>query len=686
MTYKHTLRLGVSSFAIAAFSSFATAQTADTDEAIELLPIEVTDLPLLHPMALPNQSVVDPAAVNGAPAADLGDLLRRTPGITAGRMGGHALEVSIRGQSQNQIAVIDAGSVTYGGCPSRMDPPSSMAADYRADRIVVQRGYASVANGPGATGGAVILERDAPELDDAKRWSGQVSLGGTSNSRTIEATGRLTYNLGNGFYVQGGVSAGKADDYENGNGVSVRSGYEQKGGGLTFGYAGNGVELAFDYEREKIEDAKFAGAGMDGILVDNTIYRLRGGVDLDAGALTRIEGNLFLSEVDHIMDNYSLRGGGPMGMLAPTTSDTYGGKIEARFEFANTRAKVGIDHQSNNRMAVGYMGPIALIEARNPARQTAISWPDVTIAQTGLYVETETDLSEKTMLKFGLRYDHVRAKAGLVGVAPGAGGMSANGHYTAQYATTFNSPRTEDNFSGLVRLEHEINPGSTVFVGLSRAVRTADANERAMARMNWVGNPDISPEKHHQLDIGYTVERSNWNFAGSAYIDRVDDYILRDAFSVPGVTTYRNVSAQLAGLELAGAWEQDGLLLEGDMAYTRGKNLTDGRNLAQISPLNGSISLSYGRDEWRAGGRLNWAATQNNIDPARDPGKTKGWATLDVFGSYVLNDSAVLRVGVDNVTNKTYANHLSRSDVFNPALFQVDEPGRTFYVKLEARF
>lgn len=131
------------------------------------------------------------------------------------------------------------------------------------------------------------------------------------------------------------------------------------------------------------------------------------------------------------------------------------------------------------------MGPIAMIEARNPARQTAISWPDVTIAQTGLYVETETDLSEKTMLKFGLRYDHVRAKAGLVGVAPGAGGMPANGYYTAQYGTTFNSPRTEDNFSGLMRLEHELNPGSTVFVGLSRAVRTADANERAMARMNW---------------------------------------------------------------------------------------------------------------------------------------------------------------------------------------------------------
>jgi iron complex outermembrane recepter protein len=46
----------------------------------------------------------------------------------------------------------------------------------------------------------------------------------------------------------------------------------------------------------------------------------------------------------------------------------------------------------------------------------------------------------------------------------------------------------------------------------------------------------------------------------------------------------------------------------------------------------------------------------------------------------------MLRFGVDNVTNKTYANHLSRSDVFDPALFQVDEPGRTFYLKYEMTF
>jgi iron complex outermembrane recepter protein len=626
MTFKNSLRLGVSLLVLAAASNMASAQsTIETDIGpVELTPIDVKNQSLRPPAEGTAQTVIDPMGADVPPAADVGDLLRRTPGITGGRMGGHALEISIRGQSQNQISVIDSGSVTYGGCPNRMDPPSSVAAGYRADRIVVQRGYASVANGPGATGGAVILERDAPDLEETPRWSGTVSFGGTSNSETLDASGRVTFNMGNGFYLQGGAMAGKAGNYENGDGVAVRSGYQQKNAGLTFGYARNGVDLAFDYEKNRVDDALFAGAGMDGIYDANTIYRLRGGFDLDAGALRRIESNLFLSEVDHIMDNYSLRGSSMMGMVAPTTSDTFGGKVEAQFEFGQTRAKVGIDHQSNNRMAEGYMGPIAAIEARDPSRQIALSWPDVTIAQTGLYAETETDISDKTMVKFGLRYDRVRASSGLAAVAPTGGGMPANSYYTTQYGTTFDSPRTENNVSALVRLEHEFTPGNTFYFGLSRSVRTADANERAMARMNWVGNPDIAPEKHNQFDMGLIVERSNWNLAASAYVDRVNDYILRDAFSVSGVTTYRNVDAQLAGLELSGAWERDGWLISGDAAYTRGRNLSDDRNLAQIAPFNGKFTVSYGRDAWRGGARVNWAAIQNLIDPARDPGKTSG--------------------------------------------------------------
>jgi iron complex outermembrane receptor protein len=83
---------------------------------------------------------------------------------------------------------------------------------------------------------------------------------------------------------------------------------------------------------------------------------------------------------------------------------------------------------------------------------------------------------------------------------------------------------------------------------------------------------------------------------------------------------------------------------------------------------------------------VNFASSQTRIDPSRDPGVSAGWATLDVFGGYALSEKAMLFAGVDNVFDKAYSNHLSRSNVFDSTMTRVMEPGRTVYVKLEAKF
>ncbi len=686
MTIKSTMRLGAYSMLLSSLSGLALAQSVDNGEIVELAPIDV------EREATENGAtrvVIKPQGQSTAPVADAADLLRAAPGVSAGRMGGHGLEITIRGQQQNQLNVIDAGSFTFGACPNRMDPPTATAAIGRADRIVVERGYASVTHGAGGSGGTVILERDAPVLEDDKPYEFELSAGYASNTETRDLAAGVTIDMGRGFYLKGSAERRLGENYEDGSGNEIRGAYEQQSEGLTFGYAANGVDLALDIEHDKAKGILYPGAGMDSPSSETMVYRLRGGVDLDYGILRRIEGNLYRTEVDHVMDNYTLRPVGMMAARVPSTSDTTGGKLEAHLEWANTTAKVGVDLQSNNRQATFYAGMppmIPMVDAENPSRAMFHMWPDVTIRQTGLYAETETELNERTVLKLGARYDYVKASAKDAALVPGGSMMTPNNFYNMQYGTDFNDSRDEHNFSGLIRLEHEVAPGTKLMFGLSRSVRTADATERAIARVNWVGNPDIKPEKHHQLDLGLEVLRDNWGFNASLFADRVDDYILRDAFTVPGVTTYRNVRAQLAGLELSGAWERNGFELGGDISYTYGENLSDDRALAQIAPLQGQVSMSYGQDLWRAGARVNFAAKQKRIDPSRDAGETPGYATLDLFGSYQLGDNAVLYAGVNNVMDKTYANHLSRANVFDPTLTQVNEPGRTLYIKLEARF
>lgn len=415
------MRLSAYAILMSSLSSIAMAQATETNgnEEAYQLPDIIVEAP--EETIGASKVVLGDQPMMSTPAADGGEFLRAVPGVTSGRMGGHGLELVIRGQSQNQLNIIDSGSFTFGGCPNRMDPPAATAGISRADKIIVERGYQSVTNGPGGSGGAVILEREAPEFEESDPLSFGLSTGLSSNSGKINVNGDFSLDLGQGFYLKGYAGYKTADDYEDGDGNSVRSSYDQKSAGLTFGYESNGVDLAFDIERDQVEDALFPGAGMDSPLSDTSIYRLRGGVDLDAGVLRRIEGNLFLSEVEHVMDNFTLRPAGMMYARTPTTSDTHGGKIEAHLEFGATKAKVGLDLVSNNRMATLYSamaaGPVL---AENPAVARFLMWPDVTISQTGLYGETITTLSDRTTLTLGARYDYVKATAGAASTVPGA--------------------------------------------------------------------------------------------------------------------------------------------------------------------------------------------------------------------------------------------------------------------------
>ena len=692
MNYSTLTRLSVAAVLLCSLAPAAFAQDAD-ETAFTLDPIYLI---LERAKTKAASYEFSPRQVEGAPAADAGELLDRVPGVSINRMGGHAADIVIRGQQADQINVIDAGSVSFGGCPNRMDPPTSSAALARADRIIVERGYSSVTNGPGGTGGTVKLERDAPEFEEGKRISGTLTTGYTDNGNRFEIGGTISVDLGGGFYMEASGEYKDADNYDAGGGREERTAFTSRATGLTFGYKGESGEIALDIERNKAEDVLFSGASMDSPLSDAKVYRLRGGLDVDMGSLKRIEANIYRSDIYHIMDNYSLRGL-PMGGYVPSDSVTDGAKLEGQFEFGATTAKLGVDYRSNNRRAINYMGPAAVVEAETPGAARYLMWPDTTISQTGLYLETETALSAKTTLKGGLRYDHVRATAGWAdGLAGYPATLVPNDLYDAVYGNIYDGAYTEDNLGGLLRLEHELSATTKVFAGLSRSVRTGDANERSIARATvvdgvvsanaWVGDPGIDPEKHLQFDVGIETSTETWGYTATVYVDRVNDYILRDQFSMPGMTLYRNVDADLAGVELSGYWRSGNWEFAGDATYTYGENRDDDRALAQIPPLEGSLSAIYNMDDWRFGGRVNFAAAQHRYDASRDGGPTPGYATLDLFGSYALNDKAQLIAGVDNVLDKAYAKHPSRTNVFDTEVERVMEPGRSLYVKLEAKF
>jgi len=350
-----------------------------------------------------------------------------------------------------------------------------------------------------------------------------------------------------------------------------------------------------------------------------------------------------------------------------------------------------------------------------PGTLQSIMWPGVDLRQAGLFAELHLPLGEVDSLRAGLRYDRVTSEAGRADqrAAGIAGAGTPNELYRAYYGRTADDHR-EDNLGGLLRYEHALGKGdSLLFAGLSRSVRTADASERFLAAnaapaadgtfpSRWVGNPGLAPEQHYQAEIGLSWDGGPWSAGASLFHDWVDDFILRDrAHGQAGIlrndnaTLYRNVSARLWGLELEGTlrWSQHWSSRLG-LAYVQARNTSDERWIAQIPPLEGRLALDYRQADWHLGATLRFAAKQDKVDDsiltgsALDAGRTPAWAALDLVGDKQLGRNLRLQVGVENLLDATYAYHVSRanSDPFNPEAVQVNEPGRSLWLKVMAEY
>ena len=655
-------------------------------------------------------------------SSDGGEFLTQVNGVSMSRFGGRGLEPIIRGQNQTRLNVLLDGAYIHGGCPNRMDHPASWAALETYEDVIVLKGVQTLVYGGGGSGGTVLFERNTRELAEEKGIHGRVSATATNNTISHDLLADVVAASEKG-YVRGIGELKKAQNYEDGDGVEVRSSYDHEQVGIIAGYTPTEDRLfEFSFERNSFSDALYPGAGMDSPTEDADILRLR---YLDKPATDKIDSikvEAYLSDVDHVMNNYSLRtaptymawhpkAGQNMLRETPTTSKTTGGRVVLNSTFGETKWEYGVDLQRNNRNAAlnnmdsGSAAPITLM------------WPDMTIQQLGMFAEGTKSLTTKNKLKYGLRIDQVDVSAdkasNMVGSMP-MSSHSANQSYAEYYGSTADD-KDETNIGGLLRFEKEISNGLSFFTGLSRSVRTADSTERGMnkwlpvpgiapapvqeniLKSRWIGNPDIKPEKHHQFDLGLNKKTDRMNMSAVVFYDKVNDYILRDTargqagiLKSDGADIYRNVDAELYGLELEGEMKlTDNLDLSGSLALVRATNTTDGsRPIAQTPPLNGKLQLDYTSGRWGTGARVNFAANQDRIDTLskQEVGETPGHGTLDLYGNYQLNKTVSLRAGIDNVLDKTYAEHASRSNLMDNNAIQVNEPGRTAWLKLTAEF
>lgn len=616
--------------------------------------------------------------------SETGAVLKQFTGIDAIRKGGHGLDVIIHGQTASRLNVLLDGAKIQGGCPNRMDPPTSYAEVSSYNQVTIVQGVQSLQYGPGGSGGTVIFERTPPAYDPNQAVHGRVSALTSSNVMKYDTNAEVSAVGKQGYIVLQGAQK-EANDYKDGNGDTVRSSYKTIQGHMDLGYRPDDNRLfKLSLERSRTEDALYPGAKMDAPETEGNMVRFGYEQKKVVPNINNLKVEAYRTTVEHLMDNYSLRPS-IVKMKTPTTTETKGAKIQAQSQWKTTQVTYGLQLQSIEKEAI----------SQNATNQNDVAaiWPDVITTTQSVFAESMTPLNARLSLKTGIRYDVINAKAKRAGETFG----STVPKQLYQSAYTNYSGKTEQDESHLnllLRLNGKLSGNAQWFMGLSQTYRTADATERFAAKPDWIGNPDLKAEQHNQFDLGIQNRLNTWHYQVNLWYDQVNDYILQDSSdnqiisSVSGKQIYTNIDATLYGADAsANYFFNDNWDFGGKLSFTKGYNNTDHRNLAMMPPVSGQLNAHYAKAKWAGGARFNFALEQSDVD-RRNPNdrKTPAWSTVDLFASYQVNHTFKVSTGVDNLFNHAYYSHLSYDPVDGTNIIHTNEPGQNVWLKVSAQF
>jgi iron complex outermembrane receptor protein len=684
-----TLAATVALTAIAAARAEDTAETSRIDEVVVTAPAASEPLTVVTDPKAPRQPV---------PAHDGADYLKNIPGFSVIRKGGTDGDPVLRGMAGSRLNILLDGEQILGGCGMRMDPPTAYVFPESYDRITVLKGPQSVLNGPGASAGTVLFERDIKRFDPAG-WKAQGSLLAGSFGRhdeVVDARGGTP-----DFYTRAIATDSHSDDYEDGDGKVVHSRYQRWSINAAAGWTpDNNTRLELSTAASDGE-AAYADRSMDGAMFKRSNYGLKFEKKNLSTLVDKIEAQTYYNYIDHVMDNYSLRSFVPSMMMPnPAVSnpdrETVGGRVLTGLHFAeSTKATVGLDYQNNEHTNRSTMNQTTM-PYENMART-----PDASFRNYGLFGELKQFIGERDQVIAGLRADKWKAQDKRASITLGMG-MSA----TTVANPTANVEREETLTSGFIRYEHDLDSSpTTVYAGLGHSKRFPDYWElisQGKESADTISAFDATrPERTTQLDVGALHKSGPWSYSVSGFYNQIDDYILIQSnvakiSPMRTVTITRNVDAKTWGAEAGAAylitqnWKTDATL-----SWVRGTNESDGTSLAQLPPLEGRLGLTYDNKTWSVGSLLRMVAEQNHYDlnkgniAGQDIGRTPGFSIFSVNASYRLTKAATISGGVDNLFDKTYAEHLSRSGAavsgYTQTL-QVNEPGRNYWLKASAAF
>ena len=582
----HSLFAGISLFAVFIAVSPANAQSADEDPSTKGNPeIVVTATPFSH-SALETPAIpvkIDADQIRRAGGASIADSLQNVPGISASGFAQGASRPIIRGMDSNRVRLLEDG--TSISDVSDIGPDHGTPIDPLSARsIEVVRGAATLRYGSQAIGGVINVLNDRVPMrhaGDPLRGEFNASYGSVNDAAEVSGlvdarSGALALHA-DGFYRHTG-------DYDTPLGVQTNSfakGWGGALGGSLFSPGGSHVGLAVIHY-----DANY------GIPAEEAFIVMR-----QTKLITRNVFNLGSGDealhIDGSFADYQHSEVEPDGTIATTFKNREAnlrGELLLGGIGPVTNTALGIEYQHRNFSALGdgssYLQPAT---SRNLAG----------------YAFTEITLSPRLHAEGSVRVERIDITG-----TPGSG-LFTRREYTP--------------LSGAVGMLFEPAEGFKLGLTASTTAR-APALTELFARGGHdgpqtyeTGDPDLVPERARALELSLRVNKGPFEFDGSLYSTKFDNYIygdltgrtceddgtcmvgaglpLREVFYRQQGAHFRGVEAEARVDLLKQPTSLLALRILGD--YTRA-TLDDGSSVPRIAP-------------WRIGGGIDWTSSRLDL-------------------------------------------------------------------------
>ncbi|MFZ7791795.1 TonB-dependent copper receptor [Acinetobacter lwoffii] len=631
------------------------------------------------------------------PASDGADYLQSIVGFSSVNSGaGTNGDVTFRGMFGSRIKILTDGTENLGACPSRMDSPTSYISPESYDQISVIKGPQTVQYANTGSAATVIFERTPEQFDQDQNYRGQASV-------LMGSFGRLDHNVevaagDEQKYVRLNTNRSVSNSYQDGDGITVPSDWERWNADLALGWTPD-TDTWVELTGGKADgEAVYAGRDMDGSQFARESLGLRVEKKNLTDVIQKVEAQINYNYNDHIMDNFSLR---PVPMkhdehthnMQPAPSEmqvtrrTLNTRMAITSEWDQNQLIAGMDSQRNT-----HAGGMTSTSMNMPLT------PDMKFQSYGAFAELSHELSDNNKLATGVRVDQVEIDALKTG-----------------------QTRQETLPSGFIRFEntHPEHDDGKTYIGLGYVERVPDYWELFKTDYHGITAntfKQLKTEKTLQLDLGYQHHHGAFNSWVSAYAGVIQDFILmtypKSANSGHGhpmgndmgemqpakmnSADSRNIDVTIAGAEVGIGYQfTDAIQADISAMYAWGENTTDNTPLPQISPLEARVNLRYVQDKYNFGllwrvvdGQSRISEREGNI-VGYDNKQSAGFGTLSLNGSYHIMDGVDVSVGIDNVLDKTYTEHLNKAGSAGfgfAAEEQFNNIGRNYWARVSMKF